>query len=73
MPVGVVVSLFGAFKAAAISVWILTRVDGGVSIQVLISGEKAFVALSSLAIFVPFEVFVEAGRRVGIIFVGRGS
>ncbi len=73
VPVGVVVSFFGALKTAAVSVGILTSIYGGVSVQVLVCGEKALVALSRLAAGVVTGVFVQAGCLVGVLLVGRGG
>ena len=54
VPVGVVVSLLGAFKTAAvIAIWVLTsRCGAAVVAHILIGIEQAFVAFPSLAVLV---------------------
>jgi hypothetical protein len=88
-PIGIVISLFGAFVSVSVSVVVLTGEDGSgfssiqVSLLLTISNEETHVTVSVLAVLVVLVRFVHSieqisisidlGRRVGIIVDGIGS
>jgi hypothetical protein len=84
-PVGVVISLFGAFISVSVSIVVLSGGDGGIVVQISIIDPQSLVSVSGLASNVElsglvhsklgFTVSIEGGRSIGIIgnSIGGGT
>jgi hypothetical protein len=78
MPVGIIVTFFGAFVAVSVSVVVLAGEDGstssGVQIAFLFSvgNEETHVSLSVLAVLVVFVGLVHSVEEISVTIEGRG-
>jgi hypothetical protein len=70
VPVWVIISLFRALEATAITIGILTRVNGALQgcavVEVLVCSKKSFVARSLLALEIVISILVKAGVGVRV-------
>ncbi len=88
MPIGPIISLFGAFESVSVSVVVLTGVNGSLSVEVSsansVSNEQSLVSITFLAIlivsialvhsvFVSSSIGIELVEGSNVIFDGVGG